>query len=853
MSDVQVNGGGTLDVGYSGSVDHVAALGTAGYYGGQAAFAVISAHGDGAHAIVTNYTISNYARAYASNGGEFLNGSINGGTVEIGSGSEIGDSNIYGSGNYTNTATANQTQNYVNVLSGGIASGITTFGGSLNIGSGGFVESSHASSGYINVATGGSGTGNTIFEGGQLNALGGTLTDSTLSGGELWVSSGGKASGVQDGSSGSAVGRIYVSNGTLDDATVNGGTVFVGSKGIFENSILSGSGTLSNTDTANHTQDYANITSGGYASGITTQGGSLNVSSGASVDKSTASAGYINIQSGASGTGNTVAGNQAQLNVLGGTLTSSTVIAGEFNVQNGGKANIVAVSGGVLKDDAATVTSATIGGSGSANIISGGVLSASTVTNGGVVNVDSTSKLSGETTISNGGQLILNGSAGNGSIVMEGASSLLTISGDTMPTNVISGLQNGGRIDLVNLKNVTMTQTTSNGIDFLGTDESGKTVDFHLNIPNANTIGYKIIADGHGGLYYEVCFLPGSMIRTVNGDIAVENLQIGDPIVAFDWKNNKDVVRSVVWAGKAHATVRPGLPADEAGYPVRVLKNAIADGVPYKDMLITPEHCLFFDGQFVPARMLVNGKSIFYDTSITSYDYYHVETEEHSVITADGMLTESYLDTGNRSSFHQEGTVISLRSTVRTWEHDAGAPLCVDRAFVEPLFHKLDARNNMIGSPCSSSANAELIVDPDLHLMTESGATIRPIRREGQRYSFMLPANISSVRIVSRASRPADVVGPFVDDRRMMGVAVADVHLVAANKKSLVTSHLQAVKPAGWHSTEWTDCAWTNGDAVLPLGDLTQSGMGILSLNIRAAGPYLKTDAKPLLTSIRSA
>ncbi|OAZ70812.1 hypothetical protein SRCM100623_02163 [Acetobacter pasteurianus] len=72
-----------------------------------------------------------------------------------------------------------------------------------------------------------------------------------------------------------------------------------------------------------------------------------------------------------------------------------------------------------------------------------------------------------------------------------------------------------------------------------------------------------------------------------------------------------------------------------------MLKDAIADGVPYKDMLITAEHCLFFEGKFVPVRMLVNGVSIFYDKSITSYDYYHVETDQHSVITADGMLTEA--------------------------------------------------------------------------------------------------------------------------------------------------------------------------------------------------------------------
>ncbi|GAL96887.1 hypothetical protein AA0312_2344 [Acetobacter tropicalis NRIC 0312] len=48
-------------------------------------------------------------------------------------------------------------------------------------------------------------------------------------------------------------------------------------------------------------------------------------------------------------------------------------------------------------------------------------------------------------------------------------------------------------------------------------------------------------------------------------------------------------------------------------------------------------------------------------------------------------------------------------------------------------------------------------------------------------------------------------------------------------------------KPAGWHAdTKGKTHAWTNGNAVLPLGDLlTTDTMALLSLSIHAAGPYL--------------
>ncbi|KAA8414850.1 Hint domain-containing protein, partial [Acetobacter sp. DmW_125131] len=260
-----------------------------------------------------------------------------------------------------------------------------------------------------------------------------------------------------------------------------------------------------------------------------------------------------------------------------------------------------------------------------------------------------------------------------------------------------------------------------------------------------------------------ICFLPGSLISTPHGTKAVEELSVDDEIIAY--VDGVAIPRRVTWTGQAHCNVRAHLPDDEAGYPVRILKDAIADGVPFKDMLITAEHCLFFDGQFVPARMLVNGRSIFFDKSITSYDYYHIETEAHSVIMADGMLTESYLDTGNRRAFSQKGNVVSIGSTSNlTWD-DAAAPLTVSREAVEPLFRQIENRADKAGFAIHTEARP-LTNESNLHLTTDTGAIIRPARHNNGRVMFMIPDGVESVRIVSNASRPCDVIGPFVDDRR---------------------------------------------------------------------------------------
>ena len=257
-------------------------------------------------------------------------------------------------------------------------------------------------------------------------------------------------------------------------------------------------------------------------------------------------------------------------------------------------------------------------------------------------------------------------------------------------------------------------------------------------------------------------------------------------------------------------------------------------------MLNTDEQSLVCKGLIVHVDMIENSSSIYYVKSIATNEYCCGETGRRYVIRADGMLTEGYLDTGNRSSFRQEGSVIMLGGKPRTWEHDAGAPLCVDRSFVAPLFRALEWRENSVVGAQMPVETMEFTDDPDLHLVTDTGATVRSMRKTAHQYSFMLPPDTQSVRIVSRASRPSDVIGPFVDDRRHMGVAVSEVHLMCAKQQFNITSHLQAEKPGGWHETDWTDCAWPYGYAELPSGDHPSNWkMGILSMLIRADGPHV--------------
>ena len=351
-----------------------------------------------------------------------------------------------------------------------------------------------------------------------------------------------------------------------------------------------------------------------------------------------------------------------------------------------------------------------------------------------------------------------------------------------------------------------------------------------------------IVQDGTTGWLLEdttpaACFLKGVKIKTATGDMPVENIHTGHKILARI--DGIECERSVVWAGKSRKTVISGLSDDEAGYPVRILKNAISDSVPYEDMLVTAEHCLFFEGRFIPVRMLVNGKSIFYDHSIMAYDYYHIETEEHSVIIANGVLTESYLDTGNRSSFVSDGNIVSLHSHAKTWDADAAAPLEVKAEFVEPLFRVLDERASDAGNNQNDASKRQITHDHALYLLTDTGSMIHPVRKiSNQILSFMIPPGVTTVRLMSRSSRPSDTIGPFINDRRHLGILVGEATMLTANDMVPVTTHLRETMLVGWHNMEPGHARWTNGNAILPLGNEPTHGVSMLALQILAAGPY---------------
>ena len=77
--------------------------------------------------------------------------------------------------------------------------------------------------------------------------------------------------------------------------------------------------------------------------------------------------------------------------------------------------------------------------------------------------------------------------------------------------------------------------------------------------------------------------------------------------------------------------------------------------------MVSPGHSICVDviGEvLIPALHLVNGCTII-QTDITKVVYWHIELDEHDIILAEGLPTESYLDMGNRD-FFAENQIVAL-------------------------------------------------------------------------------------------------------------------------------------------------------------------------------------------------
>ena len=313
------------------------------------------------------------------------------------------------------------------------------------------------------------------------------------------------------------------------------------------------------------------------------------------------------------------------------------------------------------------------------------------------------------------------------------------------------------------------------------------------------------------------CFLPGTRIATERGDIAVEHLRPGDRV-----RTRNGGWQALAWIGQGHAVVGPA--PDSPARPILIRADALAPGIPARDLRVTQGHCLLLADPddlthhvLVPAALLVNGVSILLDPVTGPVDYFHLAITGHDAVFAEGAACETWRDDGSALHFGNPPP-----------PGLATGPACAPKLAYGPrataIWQSLRARAGCAYPPGDG--------DPALHLRAD-GVAVTPDFRHGDTFRFTLNRRPRLLAIASRAAIPA--IAGLTPDIRRLGVGIARIIVAQAGRRT----DLPFTDPAlldGFHPIDPGEGRrWTNGHGLIAAAPLGLA-RGKLRIEIDAIG-----------------
>jgi hypothetical protein len=302
----------------------------------------------------------------------------------------------------------------------------------------------------------------------------------------------------------------------------------------------------------------------------------------------------------------------------------------------------------------------------------------------------------GALTLGAGSTLEVQGSLAGGQLItFAGSGAYLHLDTPDSASGAVTNFDVGETIDL---QGIAADSVTLSGGNLLFSGGS-----FPLALASANTI--QALPSGDGAAVSVLCFCAGTLIQTPGGEVAVQSLAVGDAVLTRRGEARwieKFVIGDPVharfagttpikWIGHRRVDCRRH-PKPQKVWPVRVRAGAFDEGLPHRDLWLSPDHAVFVDDVLIPIKHLINGTSI-EQVPMDEVTYYHVELEHHDVLLAEGLPTESYLDTGDRFNLENGGGPIALHpefsarrcDTALIWEALGCAPLVVTGPAVEAV------------------------------------------------------------------------------------------------------------------------------------------------------------------------
>jgi hypothetical protein len=155
------------------------------------------------------------------------------------------------------------------------------------------------------------------------------------------------------------------------------------------------------------------------------------------------------------------------------------------------------------------------------------------------------------------------------------------------------------------------------------------------------------------------CFISGTLINTPSGEVPIESLKPGDLICSAE---GPQPVRFICRTSNCLLL----LEANDL-LPVCIAAGALGELGPSRDLYVSPDHAILIDGHLLQASVLVNGTTITH-TSLAHWqqrnnqqiEYLNIELERHQLITAEGLVVESFVDNLPRRDWDNYTAYLSL-------------------------------------------------------------------------------------------------------------------------------------------------------------------------------------------------
>jgi hypothetical protein len=469
-------------------------------------------------------------------------------------------------------------------------------------------------------------------------------------------------------------GTLAAIGGTITTSSggnfINDGNIVVNTGSIIINEILSGVGRVA---LQNGTVELGSAVSQGQA--VNFAGPSQ-----LKLDQPVFFAGSINgftagdlINLGVAATGISYSANDLKLQVNGSSQTLDLAIAGPYSLSN----FTIAASG--------TTTNITVSGTSStAPVLNGAGNTVSYASGGAAVAVDPSITISdSDSTLFVGGTVsITNGFfAGDGDTLVANTTGVAVIANYNTATEtlILSGTDTIADYQHV-LQSIAFGSSIADATG--GGAHASRTVSWILNdgsstsAPVFSTINVQ-----------PPCFVAGTRIAVERDEVAVEQLCVGDRVRVV----LGSTAMPVVWIGHRHIDCTRH-PKPSNVWPVRIAAGALGAGRPHRDLFLSPDHAVYFDGVLIPVKYLINRTTI-EQVPVDEVTYYHLELSRHDVLLAEGLPAESYLDTGDRSNFANGDRPLRLYPDFasRVWESASCAPLVVTGPQLDATRRWIDA------------------------------------------------------------------------------------------------------------------------------------------------------------------